>query len=334
MPLPQIAIGMPVFNGGRFIRHAINSLRSQTLEDFVVLISDNASTDDTVEICLDLIGNDSRFKLIQQGANIGAVPNFNWVARNTSSKYFKWAAADDVLAPNYLQACCQALDNNPDVGWCHCKSDMIDENGDSWMNQLDESDPLINSSPSAKWWVGHPRNYNDAESRVQRFEGVLLGTTWSVDSYGLIRRSTLNQTRLLEPIYGAEKVLLAELSLYGKYIHLPELMFKQRVHSLASGNISAEKSQRKFIAANKKMLGSTRLLLLRAHLHSISRSDLSATEKISAYTTVASYLLQYRKWRSVVRQMLGGKGVGGGGAELMKRARNHVERENDQDCKH
>ena len=162
--------------------------------------------------------------------------------------------------------------------------------------------------------------YSLSDDPVLRFSGVLMGTTWSVDSYGLIRRSVLNETRLLESIYGAEKVLMAELSLYGKYYRVPELLFSQRVHSMASSNIQSKEKQQSFIAGRKSRFMSSRLAILKAHIRSVLRSNLSRTDKAKALTKIGCYLLQVRKWGTVVKQMAGQRGVGGGGTALMNRA--------------
>ena len=325
MPIPRVAIGLPVYNGEQHLRKALTSLLSQTHSEFVVLISDNCSDDNTVEVCNEMVGDDPRFKIFQQRSNIGAVPNFNYVARNTTSEYFKWMAADDTFHPTYLERCVEVMDHHPDAGWCHSRSDMIDDADRSWLNRIRNDDPLVEISADGKrWWKGHPRQDHDSESRVDRFRGVLLGTTWSVDSYGLIRRSALNRTRLLEPIYGAEKVLMAELSLYGKYHHIPDLLFNQRIHSQASGNLN-DKSSRQLFIANQRKLGSARLSLLKAHVRSVLRSDLSFWQKLNALIAVASYVMQFGKWIRVFRQMLGGDSVRGGGREMMKRAEEYAE---------
>ena len=324
MPIPKVAIGLPVFNGEQHVRKALNSLLNQTYREFVVLISDNCSDDNTVEICKQTIGVDPRFKIVEQRFNIGAVPNFNYVARNTTSNYFKWMAADDTFHPTYLERCIEVMDCDQEVAWCHCRSDMIDDDGKSWLNRISVYDPLVEISADGKWWKGHPRQHYDSNVRVDRFGGVLLGTTWSVDSYGLIRRSALNRTRLLEPIYGAEKVLMAELSLYGKYYHIPDMLFSQRIHSQASGNLSDKKSRQVFIA-NQKKIGSARLSLLKAHVYSVLRSDLSFLQKLKALYVVSCYVMQFGKWIRVLRQMMGGDSVRGGGREMMERAEEYAE---------
>ena len=69
---PRVSIGMPVYNGARFIGEAVRSIQAQTFQDFEVVISDNASTDETQEICTRLAAQDSRIRYYRQARNLGA----------------------------------------------------------------------------------------------------------------------------------------------------------------------------------------------------------------------------------------------------------------------
>jgi len=100
--IPQVSIGMPVFNGEKFIRDALDSLLAQTFADFELIISDNASTDSTAEICREYCKKDDRLRYFRQNENIGAVANFQFVLDSARSEIFMWAAHDDKWSKNYL----------------------------------------------------------------------------------------------------------------------------------------------------------------------------------------------------------------------------------------
>jgi glycosyltransferase involved in cell wall biosynthesis len=106
---PLVSIGMPVFNGEQFIGEAIQSLLSQDLADLQILVSDNASTDDTVAIVEAYAARDSRVILYRQPQNIGAAENFRFVRDRARGRYFMWAAHDDTWAPNWLQVLTEAF---------------------------------------------------------------------------------------------------------------------------------------------------------------------------------------------------------------------------------
>jgi glycosyltransferase involved in cell wall biosynthesis len=114
---PAVHIGMPVFNGEKTIHRAIDSLLRQTFSDFELIISDNASTDETAAICRDYAARDSRIKYFRQKKNEGATTNFIFVLNQASADYFMWAAADDQWAPTYLWKCVDLLKGDVDAGF-------------------------------------------------------------------------------------------------------------------------------------------------------------------------------------------------------------------------
>jgi len=100
---PQVSIGMPVYNGERFIRDALDSLLAQTFTDFELIISDNASTDETESICRDYLAADPRIRYFKHQINNGAGANFQFVLDEAVGKYFMWAAADDLWNKTWLE---------------------------------------------------------------------------------------------------------------------------------------------------------------------------------------------------------------------------------------
>ena len=99
----QVSIGMPVYNGEKFIREALDSLLAQTFTDFEFIISDNASTDDTEAICLEYAAKDSRIRYVRQAKNFGPAANFKYVLDEAVGEYFMWTAADDVWDKNWIE---------------------------------------------------------------------------------------------------------------------------------------------------------------------------------------------------------------------------------------
>src|SRR5437867_8743488 len=127
---PRVNIGMPVYNGERFLEEAIDSMLNQSFKDFELIISDNASTDRTQEICRAYLARDRRIRYFQNQTNLGATANFNRVFELSSGEYFKLANADDLSAPDLLAKCVAVLDAHPEVVLCYPKTTIIDENGD------------------------------------------------------------------------------------------------------------------------------------------------------------------------------------------------------------
>src|SRR5258708_9503485 len=111
--MKKIAIGLPVHNGDNYLAAAIDTILAQTYGDFDLVISDNASTDGTEEICQAYAQRDRRIRYIRQPKNVGAAANHNLTVRMTDSPYFKWAAHDDLLAPGFLAASVDVLPPHP-----------------------------------------------------------------------------------------------------------------------------------------------------------------------------------------------------------------------------
>jgi len=106
---------MPVFNGAKTVGKAIDCLLRQTFSEFELIVSDNASTDTTMDLLSTYI-QDRRVRVIGQERNFGAFRNFMTVLENSSGKYFMWAAADDLWAPQFVESCVHVLDSRSDVG--------------------------------------------------------------------------------------------------------------------------------------------------------------------------------------------------------------------------
>jgi len=108
----NFVIGLPVYNGEKFIKHAIDSILSQSYKNFKLIISDNCSEDNTKNICKEYASKDKRVSYIRHSKNFGPHFNFKFLLDQAKSKYFMWAAADDIWLPNFLNSCVKSLDND------------------------------------------------------------------------------------------------------------------------------------------------------------------------------------------------------------------------------
>ena len=131
---PKVSLGLPVYNGETFLAETLDSLLAQTFDDFELVISDNASTDDSQQICERYAALDPRVRYVRQVENRGAAWNFGEVFRLARGEYFKWCAHDDVCLPEFLAECVKVLDETPSVAWCMTGIEVIDRFG----NPLDD----------------------------------------------------------------------------------------------------------------------------------------------------------------------------------------------------
>jgi len=111
----KLSIGMPVYNGELFIERAIESILSQTFTDFELIISDNASTDSTQEICQSFSKKDNRIRIFKQEKNIGIHRNFYFLLSQAKGKYFAWTAVDDYLDKDFMEKNLKVLESHDSI---------------------------------------------------------------------------------------------------------------------------------------------------------------------------------------------------------------------------
>ena len=118
---PKISVGIPVYNGEKFIRKSIESVLRQTYGNFELIISDNASTDSTSDICTEFLTKDSRIKFVRQDKNMGPIWNFNFLLQKAVGEYFVWVAADTIILPEFLEKNINLLESQDKAVGCISK---------------------------------------------------------------------------------------------------------------------------------------------------------------------------------------------------------------------
>lgn len=141
-------IGMPVYNGDKFLKDALNSLLAQRYQDWRLLISDNCSTDSTPEIALRYAMLDTRIKYHKHATNIGAIGNFLFLANQAKAPYFMWMACDDVCEEHFLETCLSRLENDKHLGMAFANVCNIDSYGRVIRNYPDL--PILAGKPSIR----------------------------------------------------------------------------------------------------------------------------------------------------------------------------------------
>jgi glycosyltransferase involved in cell wall biosynthesis len=207
-----VSIGLPVYNGERYLEAGIRSILSQTFTDFELIVSDNASTDRTEQICRTFAAGDSRVRYARSDQNRGLAWNWNRVFALSSGEYFRWSAHDDLADPRFLAAAVAVLDRDPAVALCYSKEQFIDEAGQ-----------VLRGNHVALSRAGSPRPQD-------RFGDLILIDHWCLPIFGLIRASVLRATAGYGSFVASDRVLLAELALHGRFHEIPEVLFMFRFH--------------------------------------------------------------------------------------------------------
>jgi glycosyltransferase involved in cell wall biosynthesis len=213
---PLVSVGLFVYNGEQFLKAALDSILNQTFTDFELIISDNASTDRTGEIAEAYAKRDGRIRYYRSEKNMGAGWNARRVYELATGKYFKLAAVDDLIEPDFLRQCVAVLESDPSCVVAHSRTTEVDENGNFIRNYV---------TPMK----------TDSNDPVERFRGLLTtGGDMCYQIFGVMRMSALRQLPPQGSYVNADGVLLARMSLLGRFHEIPEYLFISTRHSKQS----------------------------------------------------------------------------------------------------
>ena len=269
---PRLTIGLPVYNGENFVSESIDTLLAQTFTDFELIISDNASTDDTEEICQEYVAKDSRVRYIRQSHNIGAGPNHNFLVQQARARLFKWAAHDDLFGPELVARCVAMMDQRSDLALCHSHMAIVDERG----KVIEEYDyRLATDSPHAP----------------ERFRSLLM-TDGGDDFYGVIRTDVMRRIAPHDSYHNAGRKLVAEIALYGPFYQVPEVMFFRREHPGRGDLLGSVHAVCTNLDPRRRNHSSARLVgeYLLSYATAIRRAPLSAADRRRCYRYLAEWL--------------------------------------------
>jgi glycosyltransferase involved in cell wall biosynthesis len=229
---PKLSIGLPVYNAEKFLPLALDHFLAQTFENFEIVISDNASTDCTPQICREYANRDARIRYFRNQTNLGAIANFNRTFELSAAPLFKWAAHDDLHCGSYLESCVRLLDEDPLVILAHSGTVFIGDDGQEFPLKID-TDTYVDPKTGARQQPDSP-TIGDSPIAVERFRQVLSRARWGTHMFGVIRREALRRTQLLPNFAGSDRAMLAELALLGRFRSVPDRLFLKRFHADAS----------------------------------------------------------------------------------------------------
>lgn len=282
---PRVSIGMPVFNGERYLEEALDSILAQTYPDFELIISDNWSTDGTQEICQAYAARDRRIHYFRNETNLGASKNFNRVFELSSGEYFKWAAHDDLCASEFLERCVEVLNRDTCIILCYSRAMAIDEHG-TILKTFRAKPNLGSSKPHERFYecvcVAHPQ----------------------VAVFGVIRAGILKKTRLIGNYSSSDRILLGELALLGRFYEIPEYLFFRREHPQQSWRVypTRQSLQAWYDPARAGKITFPHWRLLFEHFVSIRRAPLSWSERTWCHIYLGWWVRLH--WRYLARNLV------------------------------
>ncbi|MGH3938151.1 MAG: glycosyltransferase family 2 protein [Pseudonocardiaceae bacterium] len=282
--VPRLSIGLPVYNGEQYLSEALDALLGQSYADFELIISDNASTDGTADICRRYAAQDPRVRYVRQPHNIGAAPNHNFVFEEARGELFKWASHDDLYGRDLLRRCVEALDEHPHMVLAH-----------AWHAIIDGAGTVIETFDY--------RLATDSLHAPERFRSLLFADGGD-DFYGVIRADVLRRVAPHDSYHHADRTIVADIALHGPFHQVPELLYFRRDHPTRAERANPTKRTRCANLdprrANRLRHPTVRLLTdyVWGFIGVIRRAPLSRAQRSECYR----YLLQWLVSRALPRR--------------------------------
>lgn len=204
---PLVSIGMPVYNEEKYIRASIEALLAQDYENIEIILSDNASNDNTSSICKELADANSNITFHQFNVNVGITRNFNHVLENSSGEYFMWASGHDLWSTNYITECVKIMINNPQA--------VISFGSSQWIDQ----DSQIMQSRQFGW--ADTRGLDVFSRYIYAFWGNMHPILGVIKKEKLLEKPAINTA-------GTDMIILCRLSLEGDFTHATHAEWSRR----------------------------------------------------------------------------------------------------------
>jgi len=186
---PSISVGMPLHNGENFLKQRLESIINQSYSNFILIISDNGSSDKSQEICEEMSKKDERIIYFRHEENKGPYWNFNFVLKKAKTKYFVWAAVDDIWSQNFLEKNIDVLEKNENVVGCIGKYKLYKRIKDPLTHEI-KIKVLENTK---KFQYVHPA-YGDIGEKIRFYLNYNMGGP----IYGVYRTDKLQKANTFE----------------------------------------------------------------------------------------------------------------------------------------
>lgn len=210
---PLVSVGIPTYNRGHLIKRCIDSVLNQDYLNIEIVISDNASTDDTSLMCQELCKQSERIKYIRQPTNYGPTRNFKEVLAHSHGEFFMWLADDDYLDSSYVSKCVNFLQENPDYSLACGQTFYFRENN---KQEFSEEEFIFEGERLNLW-------QEKATERVKAYYQQVLDNGVF---YGLYRRNQLLRVPMNHTM-GGDWLFIASIAFLGKVKTLENVSLKR-----------------------------------------------------------------------------------------------------------
>lgn len=288
-----VTIGMPAYNGGRFLAKSLDSLLNQDYPNWELVISDDCSTDETESIGREYARRSTRIRYVRNKSNLGEMANFNFTLGQARGPYFMWAADHDMWDPTFISSCVAALETRPDAVLAYPQSLLIDEDG-STIEEMDDQIDL------------------EQASARDRYKHLIWRLSICNMIYGVARRDAMAATGGYMDVLAPDRLVLARLALQGKIVRTggflylrrrnrpPETFDQARLRQL--GDLNPATVDQRGATPAPRLFRALRDL----HLVAVRQSSMSLWQKIDAQVaTLACFHLRFHVASNLVRAQKG-----------------------------
>ena len=252
--IPLVSVGVPVYNGEATVARSLQAIQRQTYPNLEIIIGDNASEDDTEQICRNFAEGEPRCTYLRSELNRGGPENFSSLFRRSTGDYFIWVSDDDLLDKRYIEHGVKFLESNPEVVLAAPSVRGISP---------DSKDPFYSIDTTA---LGREVQ---GISRLARSYTRLS----TIGIYGLFRSSAVKRSALIKPLIGSDTSFMQEIALLGPIETNPLQIFKY--YNRESWN-TKEDDRRAFLGdAAEQRIGFPALRLLADRISRVGRLEVS-----------------------------------------------------------
>lgn len=286
---PTVSIGLPVYDGARYLREAIEDFLRQTYTDFELIVSDNASTDETQAIIREASVRDERIRYVRNETNIGALPNSNQTFELAQGRYFCLAAHDDRHAPTFLETLVATLEENPDAVLAYSQCMLIDQAGEPLQAVPEQGLHIMPDGRAVDYDQRLERPLpNDV---AKRYHAVLQSNDVNAPMHGLFRRSALERVGGHQ-IHGSDRLIVAHAALLGSLVFVDKPLFSYRIHPDSTFFLTREEWAERETGQEKNASPLATIRTFRNFWRAVGQSDLAGSDKPKAYAATIAYALR------------------------------------------
>ncbi len=210
-----VSIGLPVYNGTRFLARALDALLAQTYAPTEIIISDNASEDDTLAIARHYADKHPNIRVFSNATNLGPYPNFRIVLEKARGEFFMWAGCDDLWEATFVSSLVDALRTHGDAVVAQSGFRRRTYKGEDWGAA-----------------VIYPDLYSAGRVGLALRVALNFSSEYAIFMYGVFRHAFLRQHfTTFGNFRGSDRLFIAEIALSQRLITVPEVLHIRGVRS-------------------------------------------------------------------------------------------------------